>query len=119
MNQLKDIKPIVVITDDSLIYFLIVLTIIVITLVLLYWKLIKTRRNVDKKIALKKLQALDFSNSKAVAYAFKKYAQLLCNETNQAKFKQINSDLESYKYKKQVGDLSPALIQTIQDFIRV
>ena len=119
MNQLKDIKPIVAIADNSVIYFLIVLTLIVITLVLLYWKLAKTRRNANKKIALKKLQALDFSNSKAVAYDFKKYAQLLCHETNQAKFEQINLDLEQYKYKKQVGDLSPALIQTIQGFIRV
>ncbi|WPE17292.1 hypothetical protein [Candidatus Thioglobus autotrophicus] len=119
MNQLKDIKPIVAIADNSLIYFLIALIIIAIALAFLYWKLGKKRHDSNKKIALKKLQALDFSNSKAVAYDFKKYAQLLCNETNQAKFKQINSDLESYKYKKQVGDLNPALIQTIQDFIRV
>ena len=119
MSKLKDIKPIATIADDSLIYFLIVLVILISVLTFLSWKAIKIRRNDDKKMALKKLQKLDFSNSKAVAYDFKKYAQLLCNENNMAQFKKINIDLEKYKYKKHVDDLDPILIQTIRRFIHV
>jgi Tfp pilus assembly protein PilN len=119
MSQLKDIKPIVTIADDSLIYFLVVVFIVLLVITWTYWLMSKSRRNEDKKFALEQLQNLDFSNSKTTAYDFKKYAQYLCTDDNQAQFEQINHELEAYKYKKQVGSLDANLIQTIKGFIHV
>jgi len=118
MNNLKDIKPIVTVPDDSLIYlFLVVVSFLVVTFFI--WKIIKIKRNNDINTAIESLKNLDFTDSKAVAYDFKRFAQILCNDENKALFKKINSDLEQYKYKKHVGDLEEALIQKIKDFIHV
>jgi cbb3-type cytochrome oxidase subunit 3 len=119
MSKLKDIKPIVTITDDSLIYFLTVVFIMLLAIAWAYWVISKSRRNEDKKFALEQLQKLDFSNSKTTAYDFKKYAQYLCTDDNQSQFEQINRELEAYKYKKQVDSLDTDLIQIIKGFIHV
>ncbi len=118
MNNLKDIKSIVTVPDDSLMYLLIAMTGLVIA-VFFIWKVIKIKQNNDRKIAIEKLKKLDFTDSKTVAYDFKRYAQILYSEENKVKFEQINSDLEQYKYKKHVADLEEALIQKIKDFIHV
>lgn len=119
MSQLKDIKPIVTITDNSLIYFLTIVFIILLITGFFYWKLRKAKYNDNRKNAILKLQELDYSNSKMVAYDFKKYAERLCNDDNKTQFEQINHALEHYKYKKQVDSLDPDLIQKIKEFINV
>lgn len=119
MSQLKDIKPIVAITDDSLIYFLTIVFIILLITVFFYWKSRKAKHNDNRKNAIIKLQELDYSNSKMVAYDFKKYAEQLCRDDNKTQFEQINHALERYKYKKQVDRLDPNLIQKIKEFIDV
>jgi hypothetical protein len=118
MNNLKDIKSIVTVPDDSLMYLLIAMTGLVLAGFFI-WKVIKIKQNNDRKIAIEKLKKLDFTDSKTVAYDFKRHAQILCNEENKAKFEQINGDLEQYKYKKHVADLEEVLIQKIKDFIHV
>jgi len=118
MNNLKDIKSIVTVPDDSLTYLLIA-TIGLLLVGFFIWKVIKIKKNNDRKIAIEKLKELDFTDSKTVAYDFKRYAQILCNEENKEKFEQISSDLERYKYKKHVADLEEVLIQKIKDFIHV
>lgn len=118
MNNLKDIKSIVTVPDDSLMYLLIAMTGLVLAGFFI-WKVIKIKQNNDRKIAIEKLKKLDFTDSKTVAYDFKRYAQILCNEENKAQFEQINGDLKQYKYKKHVADLEEVLIQKIKDFIHV
>jgi len=118
MGDLKDIKPIVGIADDSLIYLLMVIAALLIV-VFFIRRIIKSKQKNEKQVAIEKLQTLDFLDSKSVAYDFKKYAELLCNNDNKAQFKQINNDLEKYKYKKHVDDLEVILIQQIKDFIHV
>ncbi len=118
MSNLKDIKPIVSIADDSLSYLLMVIAVLLIVAFFIR-QIIKSRKKNDKQVAIEKLQKLDFSESKSVAYGFKKYAEVLCNSDNKAQFKQINNDLEKYKYKKYVDDLDPILIQQIKSFIHV
>ena len=118
MIKLRDIKPIVTVPDDSLMYLLIAITGLALVGFFI-WKAIKIKQNNDRKIAIEKLKKLDFNDSKTVAYDFKKYAQILCNEENKVQFEQINSDLEQYKYKKHVADLEEVLIQKIKDFIHV
>ncbi len=119
MSKLKDIKSNMVISDDSLVYFLIIVFIMLSVAGFFYWKSIKSKRNNNRKNAIKKLQKLNFSNSKTTAYDFKKYAELLCTSDNKIQFNQINSELEKYKYKKHVADLDVALIQKIKRFIDV
>jgi len=119
MNQLKDIKPIVSINDDSLTYFLIIIGITLLIATFVYWKVKRVENSNSKKIALEKLQKLDFSNSKMTAYDFKKYGEVLCTDENKPQFDQINNNLEQYKYKKQVGKLDLKLIEKIKDFIHV
>ena len=118
MSKLKDIKSIVTVPDDSLMYLLIATTGLLL-IVFFIWKVIKIKQNNDRKIAIENLKNLDFTDSKTVAYDFKRYAQILCNDENKAQFEQINSVLEQYKYKKHVGDLEKTLIQKIKDFIHV
>ena len=118
MSKLKDIKSIVTVPDDSLMYLLIA-TIGLLLIIFFIWKVIKIKQNNDRKIAIENLRNLDFTDSKTVAYDFKQYAQILCNDENKAQFEQINSDLEQYKYKKHVADLEEVLIQKIKDFIHV
>jgi lipopolysaccharide export LptBFGC system permease protein LptF len=117
MNQLKDIKPIVAISDNSLVYLLIIVFIAILIAIFFYWKTSASRRNDKRKIAAQKLQNLDFSDSKKTAYSFKKYAEYLCNHDNKDQLKQINQALMQYKYKKQVAELDPVLIEKIKDFI--
>lgn len=119
MSRLKDIKPIVDIVDDSLIYFSMVVFIVLLMVGFFYWKTIKAKRNDNRNNAIIKLQELDYSNSKMVAYDFKKYAEALCHDDNKIQFEQINHTLEQYKYKKQVENLNPDLIQKIKEFIHV
>lgn len=116
--NLRDIKPIVEIADNSLIYLLSIVTIGLLLLGYLIWKKIsKNRRDTLRKRALKTLRQLDFSNSKTTAYEFELNASLLLQESNEKTFKQLSNELEQYKYKKQVGSLDKALIERIKGFV--
>ncbi len=116
MDQIKDIKPIVAINDNSLVYFLLIVLVAILMAIFYYWKMSKKRNN-ERKIAIQQLQNLDFSDSKKTAYGFKKYAEVLCNEDNKTQLEQINNALMQYKYKQRVAELEPALIEQIKDFI--
>ncbi|MDC9715444.1 MAG: hypothetical protein PSN36_06495 [Gammaproteobacteria bacterium] len=123
MNALKDIKPLVVIADNSLTYLLIAAAVLLfVALIAGYfgWKKIQLKRRNDKKRkALKVLKNLDFSDSKTTAYTFSRYASVLVNESNAVDFEKINTALIAYKYKQQVGQLEKNLIKQIQEFLRV
>ncbi|SMM98803.1 hypothetical protein SPONL_144 [uncultured Candidatus Thioglobus sp.] len=116
--NLRDIKPIVEIPDNSLIYLLGIIAVVFLLLGYLIWKKIKkSRRDTLRKRALKTLRELDFSNSKATAYDFELNASLLLEESNEKGFKQLSNELEQYKYKKQVDNLDKALIKRIKGFV--
>ncbi len=118
MSKLKDIKPIMTVPDDSLAYlFIAVIGLLIVGFFI--WKLVKIKRNNDREIAIEKLKNLDFTDSKTVAYDFKRYAEILCNDENRSQFEKISIDLEPYKYKKHVDDLEAILIQRVKDFIHV
>lgn len=122
IDQLKAIKPIVSIPDNSLIYLLIIVFVLLIALLMIikFWiKKLKSSKNYLRKNALRQLQNLDFTNPKIVAYDFNRYANFLLNDYNQKQYEQIQNMLIDYKYKKQVGVLSDDLITKIREFIRV
>jgi hypothetical protein len=101
MDTLKDIKPLVTIADNSFIYLLIVLFVVLLmVLVAGYfgWKKIQLKRRNDKKRkALKILKNLDFNDSKATAYTFSRYASALVNDSNMTDFEQINTATTVFK----------------------
>lgn len=122
IDQLKAIKPIVSIPDNSLIYLLIIVFVSLIALLMIikFWiKKLKSSKNYLRKNALRQLQNLDFTNPKIVAYDFNRYANFLLNDYNKKQYEQIQNMLIDYKYKKQVGVLSDDLITKIREFIRV
>lgn len=123
MKELRDIKPLAVIPDDSFVYFLLVLFVVLAVLLTwgyYLWRGYQLRHRHDKKrIALDVLKNLDFNDSKATAYSFSHYADALVNEDNLKKFEKINAALQAYKYKKQVGQLDQDLITQIKKFIYV
>lgn len=122
IDQLKDIKPIVDIPDNSLIYLTIVSIIALIMLWVLakfVWKKLKPSKDYLRKNALYQLQNLDFTHAKSVAYDFNRYGGFLLNDDNQKQFEQIQKTLIDYKYKKQVGVLDAKIITDIKEFINV
>ncbi|SMN15512.1 hypothetical protein CRYPD_546 [uncultured Candidatus Thioglobus sp.] len=123
MDTLKDIKPLVTIADNSFIYLLIALFVVLLmVLVAGYfgWKKIQLKRRNDKKRkALKILKNLDFNDSKATAYTFSRYAGALVNDSNMTDFEQINTALLAYKYKEKVEQLEQNLIEQIKGFLCV
>jgi predicted negative regulator of RcsB-dependent stress response len=78
MDTLKDIKPLVVIADNSFIYLLVLLFVVLLIVLLagyFGWKKFQLkRRNDQKRSALKILKNLDFNDSKATAYTFSQFS---------------------------------------------
>ncbi len=121
IEKLKDIKPIVQIPDNSLIMISVVVFVIMIVLVLLYLLLKKPKRRKKptlKEIKLKELKELDFSDDKEVAYRFTTDAYLFLDDANREKYNNIEKELSSYKYKKEVPSMPKKLKDEIKEFIR-
>lgn len=95
MDQLRDIKGLMVIEDYSL-YIFIALVIGIMILIYLFIRFLVNflRKNTPTKIAKKKLKALDLSDTKQSAYTVTKYGPYLIQEED-------FSYLEKYKYKKE------------------
>ncbi|MBA5248496.1 MAG: hypothetical protein FE834_03020 [Gammaproteobacteria bacterium] len=121
--QIKDIKALVTILDNSFVYLLIMLAVALLVLCIAgyygWQKIQLKRRNDKKKRALKILKSLDFNDSKTVAYHFSCYAIELVDDTNKQEFEAISRALLDYKYKKQVGSLSQDLVAQVKRFVYV
>ena len=121
IEKLKDIKPNVIIPDNSLVILLsfIFVLLIIGTLVYLFFKKLKRRKKPTlKEIKLKELKALDFSDDKEVAYKFTTDAYLFLDDKNKDKYEEIVKKLEPYKYKKDIPAMPKELKSSIKEFIR-
>jgi len=123
--QLKDIKPIVDINDNSLLILiaLIAAVLIVVGIVsyFLYKKYVIKQRRYKKSEtyrAKEALKNLDYSNTKEAVYNFSKYAQYLANKSQQERLEAILQELEKYKFKKDIDNLSNIDKQKIKSFIK-
>lgn len=119
MPQLKDIKGLVAVPDNSLI-ILIILIIVIIGIGIALWyfyKKQKLKKNNHKITILNILKNIDFNNSKKAAYKFSIYANEFITDENRQNFELINQQLTIYKYKKQVNQLNLDLISSIKKFI--
>jgi len=124
LKNLKDIKDIVAIPDNSL-YILIALIVAVVIVatvvaVILKQKFRKRRRFIksEAELAKEKIDAIDFSNTKEVVYTFIEDVSHFVNDANRAKYEAILKELEPFKYKKEVGQIGDELKRRIKEFIK-
>jgi len=106
-QQLKDIKPLLEIPDNSYyIYWGLIIFGSLLILGIIFFivkKLWDNRKTNLAKGYLEKLKAIDWANSKDSAYKATYYARLLATDDRRKElFTQLESMLEQYKYKKVV-----------------
>ena len=107
-NELRDIKPLLEIPDNSYIVFLIVasfMSIIVLTLLyLLVKKLLSKRKESMKQVYFKRLKNIEWHNSKKAAYEVTFFARVLSDNDPRVKevYTQLLALLENYKYRENV-----------------
>jgi hypothetical protein len=122
MEELRDIKGLVDVTDYSLYYLLgiVGVTVIVITLLgfLLYKRLTKKELLTQQEMAINLLQKFEFGDAKKSAYAFSHLAQYAVNETQRQELEQLLVELEAYKFKKEVPVLDEELKAKMHAFMK-
>ena len=122
MEQLRDIKGLVEVTDYSLYYLLGLIGLAVIILgvlsFFLYRYLTKKEKMTQQKLAKIRLKEFDFDGTKESLYAFSHLAQYAVNGEQRERLEEILKALESYKYKKEMPVLSDALKLKIEQFIK-
>ncbi len=122
---IKDIKPPVAITDWSEYILWGLVAILVISLIVGVWfliKYIKSNKKIDpKKIWLEELYKVDWSNPKEASYRITKYGRLLSQDDERRKrmFEHLLPLLEKYKYKKEVTSADEEVKREFEMFRRV
>jgi len=124
LKNLKDIKPPVEISDYSLWVFiaviLLALALFAIVAYILKRKLRKKRRffKSDLELARERIEAIDYSNPKSVAYTFIEDVSKFVEPNRSQEYNSILRELEDYKYKKEVPQMSKELQAKIKNFIK-
>ena len=122
MEELRDIKGLVEVTDYSLYYLLGIVGAAVIVLivlgVILYKYLTKKEPLTQKKVAMELLERFEFGDAKESVYAFSHLAQYAVSEHQRSELEQLLAELEPYKFKKEVPELDDELKAKMQHFIK-
>jgi membrane protein insertase Oxa1/YidC/SpoIIIJ len=123
-QQLKDIKPLLEIPDNSFyLYWGLIILAVLIVLVLVYFtvkKLWKQRKINLAKGYLEKLKAIDWHDTKKSAYDATHYARLLAtDERRKELFSQLEPLLEQYKYKKEVQKVDQDTLNRFNLYVQV
>ena len=106
-QQLKDIKPLLEIPDNSFyIYWGLIAFVLILFLAMVFFVVKKFWENRKINLAkgyVKKLKDIDWKDAKHSAYEATHYARLLAtDERRKELFSQLEPMLEQYKYKKEV-----------------
>jgi membrane protein insertase Oxa1/YidC/SpoIIIJ len=123
-QQLKDIKPLLEIPDNSFyLYWGLIILAVLIVLVLVYFlvkKLWKQRKINLAKGYLEKLKEIDWHDTKRSAYDATHYARLLAtDERRKELFSQLEPLLEQYKYKKEVNEVDQDTLNHFNLYVQV
>ncbi len=122
LSQLKDIKGVVAVPDNSLYIFIAIIASILLLLGFILYKYFtrvkRSKKATPKELALKRLKNLDFTNTKEVVYSFSVDGYNFVNDNNRAEFEAIEQALEPYKYKKETQTLPKELVERIKNFIK-
>jgi hypothetical protein len=124
MEELKDIKPEIVIVNSFLIDTLFFAFIIVLVGLLGYfiYRFMKKERKKDKrKLSVLYLKSFDFENleDKQIAYEFTKHGYITLEEHFCDEFFKILKQLEPFKYKQEVPKIDDDLKGQMKDYIKV
>ncbi|MDC0933169.1 hypothetical protein OAR97_04910 [Arcobacteraceae bacterium] len=106
MIKIHDIKPILEIPDVSIYFYYILIVLAFVSLgvgVYFIYQFIKPKKQTKEMKYYKILQNLEFKNTKETAYTISKYANYLAKDDRQIRLlEELNNDLSSYKYKKDI-----------------
>ena len=121
MEGLRDIKDVVEIHDYSLailIALIAALLFIAVTVAYLFKNRRRRKRPLSKiERARELLKNLDFSDTKAVVYAFTQEGAYFVDENNRQEYEAIESELLPYKYQKEIPPLDTSIEKRIKTFI--
>jgi len=118
---LKDIKPIVDVPDHSLWLLAALVTgALLLVAALALWAVRRRKGRIDRKRqeALRRLDALDYGDTKAAVYDFSLLGHFVVTPTTEAAFASLLSDLEPYKFRATVPALDEALRARMQAFVK-
>ena len=123
-TQLKDIKPLIDIPDNSLyIYWgaigfgILLVLAIVFFLAKRFWE---NRKINLAKGYVQKLKSLDWNDAKKSAYEATHYARLLAtDERRKELFSQLEPLLDQYKYKKEVNSVDQDTLNRFNLYVQV
>ena len=123
-EQLKDIKPLLEIPDNSYyIYWGLIIFAALLLLGVLFFAAKKLWDNRKENLAkgyLKKLKEIDWKDTKKSAYEATHYARLLATDERRIKlFEQLEPLLEQYKYKKEVETVDTDTRNRLTLFVQV
>lgn len=119
--QLRDIRPIVDVPDHSLWLFTALIAGALLLLAALALRFLRRRKKrVDPKReeALRRLNALDFADTKSAVYDFSLLGHFVTVPETEGAFRTLLAELETYKFKKEVPPLDAALKARMQAFIQ-
>jgi len=121
---LHDIKPLVEVPDNSLIYASIVAFVLALVMILagiwIYRRFTQAKAEDLRKSYLQKIHTVDTTNAKQAAYEISAYGRFLA-ESERAKDMLDNLDkrLSKYKYKKEVEALDEETLGYYKLFLEV
>ena len=122
MEELRDIKGLVEVSDYSFYYFSALIAAALLLLlvlgVVIYRQLTKKEPLTQKKAATLLLEKFEFGDTKQSVYDFSRLAQYAVNEDQRQELEQLLAELEPYKFKKEVPQLDDALKAKMQAFIK-
>lgn len=122
--QLKDIKPLMEIPDNSFyIYWGLIIFVSLLLLAVLFFvvkKFLENRKINLAKGYLEKLNSIDWKDSKQSAYDATQYARLLATDDRKKElFSQLEPMLEKFKYKKQVDKIDQDTLNKFNLYVQV
>ena len=123
-SQLKDIKPLLEIPDNSFyIYWALIIAGVLLLLAIIYFAAKKFWENRKVNLAkgyVEKLKSLDWKDAKESAYDATYYARLLAtDERRKELFSQLEPLLEQYKYKKEVDSVDQDTLNRFNLYVQV
>jgi len=124
MEELKDIKPEIVIINSFLMDMLFLGFIIMLVGVLgyfIYRFFNKDRKEDKRKLSVLYLKSFDFENleDKQIAYEFTKHGYITLEEHFCDEFFKILKQLEPFKYKQEIPKIDDDLKEQMKDYVKV
>ncbi len=122
---LHDIKPLVEVPDNSLMFLIIisaaVLLLVMVPLVIWLMKKYKKSKSENlRKLYLKKIHAIDTGNAKQAAYEISEYGRILAvNDKEKDLLESLDKRLAQYKYKKEVSSIDDETLSHFYVFLEV